>query len=296
MGRREAHILWEILRARNRAVTVGMLSVSSSSPDVCRGRDRLRCGQFCLPRRSRETWEKQAIEDKEINLDDIDFPTDDFPLPGWGPDFTPGDRSGTRKVPLPNCDFENFFSSFPPNFDLPPAVDELSRSRVIAKRYQRAQLGSQRELSSDATLSFQGKEGEKQISRLHNKASARDGNLVEDHARALRRAERKGRREVAVVVGSRACQFEVEYKKLKEAQERVGDFRECRGSVGTFWKTQEDEYTFEVELKIMTDSSDHAHAESMEPPIEGRIRGLWDPIPVSSDTEEIMADFTGEGG
>ncbi|KAF2614506.1 hypothetical protein F2Q70_00011594 [Brassica cretica] len=39
-------------------------------------------------------------KDKETALDNIDFPEDELPLPGWNPNFVPGDGSGTRDVPL----------------------------------------------------------------------------------------------------------------------------------------------------------------------------------------------------
>uniref|UniRef100_A0A0D2ZTW8 Uncharacterized protein n=1 Tax=Brassica oleracea var. oleracea TaxID=109376 RepID=A0A0D2ZTW8_BRAOL len=39
---------------------------------------------------------------------------------------------------------------------------------------------------------------------------------------------------------------------------------------------------------------DHAHAEATIPPIDGKIQGFWDPIPVSPDTVETTTDFTGD--
>ncbi|KAF2544148.1 hypothetical protein F2Q68_00030887 [Brassica cretica] len=39
---------------------------------------------------------------------------------------------------------------------------------------------------------------------------------------------------------------------------------------------------------------DHAHAEATIPPIDGKIQGFWDPIPVSPDNVETTADFAGD--
>ncbi|KAF3605771.1 hypothetical protein DY000_02049824 [Brassica cretica] len=41
---------------------------------------------------------------------------------------------------------------------------------------------------------------------------------------------------------------------------------------------------------------DHARAEALIPPIDGRIQGFWDPIPVSPDTVETMTEFHGDCG
>ncbi|KAF3521566.1 hypothetical protein F2Q69_00049985 [Brassica cretica] len=38
----------------------------------------------------------------------------------------------------------------------------------------------------------------------------------------------------------------------------------------------------------------HAHAEALIPPIDGRIQELWAPVPVSPDTVEAATEFAGD--
>ena len=40
--------------------------------------------------------------------------------------------------------------------------------------------------------------------------------------------------------------------------------------------------------------NDLAHAEALISPIDRRIQGFWDPIPVSPDTEEVATEDAGD--
>ncbi|KAL0742293.1 hypothetical protein Bca4012_083806 [Brassica carinata] len=94
----------------------------------------------------------------------------------------------------------------------------------------------------------------------------------------------------------RAESFATEFESLKEAQEFLGDFRECWGSVANLHKSQNPGFSFPSEIAEMEGlMSECAHAESLVPPIEGRVRKLWDPIEVSEDTVEAEAGGNAEG-
>ena len=143
---------------------------------------------------------------------------------------------------------------------------------------------------------FKAEEAERELFRFRKEVEEQSRKQAELHSRALVRAERRGRRAIAAEMARRAESFATEFESLKEAQEFVGDFRECRGSVANLHKSQKPGFSFPSEIAEMEGfMSECAHAESLVPPIEGRVRKLWDPIEVSEDTVEAEAGGNVEG-
>ena len=143
---------------------------------------------------------------------------------------------------------------------------------------------------------FKAEEAERELFPFRKEVEEQNQRQAEVHSRALIRAERRGRRTIVAELERRATLFATEFQSFKDAQEFVGDFCECRGSVATLYKSQDEDFSFPAEVAEMPGLMDGcAHAESLIPLIEGRVRQLWDPIEVSEDTAELGADEEGAG-
>ncbi|KAF3540409.1 hypothetical protein F2Q69_00024257 [Brassica cretica] len=81
-------------------------------------------------------------------------------------------------------------------------------------------------------LHFKAEEIERKFVHFQNEVAERERRQAESHSRALIRAERKGRWMIAAELARRATLFDAKFRSFKDAQAYVGDFRECRSSVG----------------------------------------------------------------
>ncbi|KAF8085081.1 hypothetical protein N665_0681s0005 [Sinapis alba] len=212
---------------------------------------------------------------KGVDLGDLELSSDDFSLPRWPSNFASGNESGASDFSLPDCNFDDLFKDLPAEFDFPTTKDGQARSKAFAEGSRMVNAGL---LSFNSAL----------------EASYQEARLC--HFKAERAETRRGKREVIAVVAGRAAQFKDEFGKLKEAQELMGDFRECRGDVGALSQTTVAGNTFQVEMDTITSyMGKYEGVDAMVPPLEEKVLGCWDPIPVSPDIEETMPDVTDEG-
>ncbi|KAF2601349.1 hypothetical protein F2Q70_00025950 [Brassica cretica] len=134
---------------------------------------------------------------------------------------------------------------------------------------------------------FKAEEAERELFRFRKEVEEQSRRQVELHSRALVRVERRGKRAIVAEMKRMAALFASEFESFKDAQNFVGDFCECRGSVTTLYESQQEDFSFPAKIAEMSGLMNGcAHAESLVPLMEGRVRQLWDSIEVSEDTVE----------
>ncbi|KAF2562130.1 hypothetical protein F2Q70_00017293 [Brassica cretica] len=107
----------------------------------------------------------------------------------------------------------------------------------------------------------------------------REGELA---AREICRTYRRGKRDMAEVMKNRRAQFSSEFGEFKESHQALGDYRECRGTVGRLYLTQIPYYSFATEDAKQTRRMKERDRDFALPPIGERVWKQWEPIPVFS--------------
>ncbi|KAF2536785.1 hypothetical protein F2Q68_00020673 [Brassica cretica] len=196
-------------------------------------------------------------------------------LPKWNPGFSPGERSGTSEVPLPS----DFFADLPPGFSSHKSLDKESRRKVVAEgsslinevyplnfdlnyfffvflsdlkfvqgmRVFNAALDGS--FWESRISHFKAEEAERELFWFRKEVEEQSRRQAELHSRALVRAERRGKRAIVAEMKRRAALFATEFESFKDAQEFVGDFRECRGSVATLYESASPLWAFDQPAK-----------------------------------------------
>ncbi|KAF3494702.1 hypothetical protein DY000_02053579 [Brassica cretica] len=153
------------------------------------------------------------------------------PLPEWNPSFSPGERSADLKF--------------------------VQGMRVFIAALD----GSFRE---SRISHFKAEEAERELFRFRKEVKEQSRRQAELQSRTLVRAERRGKRAIVAQMKQRAALFATEFESFKDAQEFVGDFRECRGSVATLYKSQNEDFSFPAQVAEMSGLMNGcAHSESL---------------------------------
>ena len=96
---------------------------------------------------------------------------------------------------------------------------------------------------------------------------------------------------------NRRAQFSSEFGEFKESYQALGDYRECRDTVGGLYLTQIPDYPFATKDAKQTRRMKERDRDFALPQIEESIWKQWERIPVSPDTVEAemgAADETNE--
>ncbi|KAL0649832.1 hypothetical protein Bca4012_092523 [Brassica carinata] len=99
---------------------------------------------------------------------------------------------------------------------------------------------------------FKAEEAERELFRFRKEVEEQSRRQAELQSQTLVRAERRGKRAIVAQMKRRAALFATEFESFKDAQEFVGDFRECRGSVATLYKSQNEDFSFPAQAAEMS--------------------------------------------
>ena len=94
---------------------------------------------------------------------------------------------------------------------------------------------------------FRAETANKEIARLMDESEHSRRCEGELTMKEIRRAYRREKKEMVEVMKNRHAQFSCEFGEFKESYQALGDYRECRGTVGGFYLTQAHDYLFVVE-------------------------------------------------
>lgn len=100
----------------------------------------------------------------------------------------------------------------------------------------------------DANFSRAQEWAESKIARVREEYEADSRRVIELSDTRVRRARGAGKREVAAEMMVRREQFAPQNIEVKDVQRANGDYRECRGVVGGLHRTQNANYSYEVEF------------------------------------------------
>ncbi|KAF2536784.1 hypothetical protein F2Q68_00020670 [Brassica cretica] len=167
------------------------------------------------------------------------------PLPEQNPSFSPGERSGTSEVPLPN----DFFADLAPGFTTHESLYDESRRKVVAEGsslinedegvqwvFNAALDGSFRE---SRISHFKAEEAERELFRFQKEVEEQSRRQAELHSRDLVCAERRGKRAIVAEMKRKAALFATEFGCYPLQVAERGLLFSCRGRVRQLWDSIE---------------------------------------------------------
>ncbi|KAF3540391.1 hypothetical protein F2Q69_00022615 [Brassica cretica] len=114
------------------------------------------------------------------------------------------------------------------------------------------QCGARRKFPGVRISHFKAEEAEREHFQFWKEVEEQSRRQAELHSQALVGAERRGKRAIVAEMKRRAALFATKFESFKDAQEFVGDFRECHGSVDTLYKSQNEDFSFPAEVSENT--------------------------------------------